>query len=162
MRNLVSGEYSVAVIKPLSEKAGKLVKDIYMEFKIRLLNSLPDTYFNLEPKVAAQLLNVNYWIRLEKLHLTPSQRERLLGYIQGSLAYEGVCDAVKELLMVHFLSFGKEKLSLKQKVEMTLIARCLQCRSWDRVASIIKVHPADLKSEMRVHIRNLLDHYGGK
>ncbi len=160
MRNIVSGEYSVVVIKPLSVKAEEFIRKIYMEFKIRFLNSLSDTYFNLEPDVAAQLLSVNRWDHLEKINLSPSQRERLLSYIQENLAYEGTCDAVKQLLLTHFLSSGKYRTSLAPKAEIELIARCLQCRSWDRVAKTVGVHSSDLKSEMRVHVRKLLEHYG--
>lgn len=159
MKNIVSGEYSVIVVKPMTSEAEDLTEKIHMEFKIRLLNSLSDTYFNLEPQVAAQLLSVQRWDRLEKMDLTPSQRERLLSYIRENLAYEGACDAVRELLLTHFLSSGKHRISLSPKAEVELIARCLQCRSWDRVAKTVGIHPADLKSEMRVHVRRLLEHY---
>jgi len=160
MKNIISGEYSVAVIKPLSPEAEEFAEKIYMEFKIRFLNSLPDTYFNLEPNVAMQLLNVNKWDHLEEINLTQSQRERLLSYIQENLAYEGTCDAVKQLLLTHFLSSGKHRIPLSSKAEIELIARCLQCRSWDRVAKTVGVHPTDLKSEMRVHVKKLMEHYG--
>ncbi len=159
MRNIISGEYSTAVIKPLNAKAEEEARKIYMEFKIRFLNSLSDTYFNLEPNVAMQLLNVHKWDHLEKINLTPSQRERLLSYVRENLAYEGACDSVKQLLLAHFLSSGKYRATLTSKAEIELIARCLQCRSWDRVAKTVGVRSVDLKSEMREHIKKLLEHY---
>lgn len=162
MRNVVSGEYSVVVIKPLSDKAERLLRDIYMEFKIRLLNSLPDTYFNLEPEVAVQLLSVKRWGYLEKPNLTPSQIERLTSYVKGGLAYEGACDAVKQVLMAHFLSSGELRLPIEQKAEIELVSRCLQCRSWDKTANVVGAHPANIKSEMRVHVKKLTEYYLGK
>ncbi|MEM3745241.1 MAG: GNAT family N-acetyltransferase, partial [Candidatus Bathyarchaeia archaeon] len=159
MRNIVSGEYSVAVIRPLSDKAESLAKEIYMEFKIRLLNSLQDTYFSLEPEVAVQLLNVNKWDHLEKPNLTRSQIDRLLSYVKGSLTYEGACDAIRQILASHFMSSGKPRLPLNPVDEVKLVARCLQCRSWDRVANIVKVSSVDLKYEMRKHVGALMEHY---
>ncbi|MEM2442237.1 MAG: GNAT family N-acetyltransferase, partial [Candidatus Bathyarchaeia archaeon] len=159
MRNVVSGEYSVAVVKPLSERAETLTREIYVEFKVRLLNSLPDTYFSLEPEVAVQLLSVNRWDSLEKPSLSQSQKERLLSYVKGSLSYEGACDAVKQILMAHFLSSGKPRLPLNLIDEIKLVARCLQCRSWDRVANIVKTNPVDLKYEVRAHVGALMKYY---
>lgn len=130
-----------------------------MEFKVRLLNSLPDTYFSLEPEVAVQLLSVNRWDHLEKPFLSQSQKERLLSYVKGSLSYEGACDAVKQILMAHLLSSGKPRPSLNSIDEIKLVARCLQCRSWDRVANIVKTSPVDLKYEVRAHVGALMKHY---
>lgn len=161
MRNIVSGEYSVIVVKPLNEKAESIIKELYTEFKLRLLNSLSDTYFNLEPEVAVQLLSVNIWDHLEKPVLTPSQIERLIGYARGSLAYEGACDAVRQLLIAHFLSSGKPRLQLDRKAEIELVSRCLQCRSWGRTANTVKIKSIDLKSELRLHVSKLIEHYLG-
>jgi len=159
MRNIISGEFSVVVVKPLNRKAESIVREVYREFKVRFLESLPDAYYNLDPYVAAQLLNVHRWDVLEAPRLTPSQRERLLRYVQGSLAYEGVCDAVRQVLLAHFLSSGKPKFKLEFKAEVELISRCLQCRSWDRTADIVKIHPADLKIDVRLNVGRLAAHY---
>lgn len=159
MRNIISGEYSVIVVKPLTVNAEEIIKNLYMEFKVRLLNSLPDTYFNLEPEVAVQLLNINRWSHLEKPNLTPSQKDRLKSYVQESLAYEGACDAVRQILLSHFMSSGELRIKLEQKTEVALIARCLQCRSWGRTAHIIGMRPAELKSNMRKYIKNIVEHY---
>ena len=159
MRNVISGEFSVIVVKPLSERAEKIVRAIHREFKLRLLESLPDTYYSLDPEVAAQLLSVERWTHLEKPELTPSQKERLTEYVRGSLAYEGACDVVKHILRAHFLSSGEARLKLEIRDEAKLIARCLQCRSWDKTAEILEVRPAGLKSEIRFHIGRLAEHY---
>ncbi|MEM1674208.1 MAG: GNAT family N-acetyltransferase [Candidatus Bathyarchaeia archaeon] len=159
MRNIVSGEYSVIMIKPLNERAESIIKKLYTEFKIRLLNSLPDTYFNLEPEVAVQLLSVDRWDNFEKPNLTPSQIERLVSYVKGSLAYEGACDAVRQLLIAHFLSSGKMRLQLDRKAEIELVSRCLQCRSWERTANTVKTRSIDLKFELRLHASKLMEYY---
>lgn len=159
MRNVISGEFSTIVVKPISEKAERMIKDIHREFKLRLLESLPDTYYNLDPVVAAQLLGVNRWSHMEKPELTSSQRERLAEYVHGSLAYEGACDVVKRVLKAHFLSSGEARLGLEIEDEAKLIARCLQCRSWDKTAEILETRPASLKSEIRFYVGRLAEHY---
>ena len=49
-RNPVSGEYSVFVVKPLSDAAENVVREIVGEFKKRLVDSLHDAYFDLSPR----------------------------------------------------------------------------------------------------------------
>ena len=92
MRNVASGEFSVIVLKPLNEKVEETSKEIHKEFKLRLLEALPDTYFNLEPRVAARLLKKQEWMIRADLTLSESQKGRLLQYASGNLAYEGACD----------------------------------------------------------------------
>ncbi|MEM2367725.1 MAG: hypothetical protein QXQ50_05770, partial [Candidatus Bathyarchaeia archaeon] len=159
MRNVASGEFSVIVIKPLSEKAQDLVREVHREFKIRLFEALPDTYFNLEPQVAARLLKKQEWTSREALTLSASQHGRLLQYCDGKLAYEGACDAVKQLLRVHFLGSGDARTDLEMDVEAKLIARCLQARSWGHVARAFKTQPANLKAEVRSHIAKMAAFY---
>jgi tRNA(Met) C34 N-acetyltransferase TmcA len=134
-----------------------MVEDIHREFKLRLLEALPDTYFNIEPQVAARLLKGQNWTSLEKFPLSSSQRGRLLQYSEGKLAYEGACDAVKQLLKTHFMSSGEARLGLD--VEAKLIARCLQARSWGHVAKAFKIQSASLKAEVRSHIARMTTHY---
>jgi len=160
MRNIVSGEYSVAVVKPLSDRATSTIRDLYMEFKMRLLNALPDTYFSLEPDVAAQLLSIDRWDHLERPSLTPSQRDRLISYVKESLAYEGACDAIRQILLAHFMSSGRPRASMEPRAEVALIARCLQCRSWDRTANSVGMKSAELKTSMRSYVGRLMEHYG--
>jgi tRNA(Met) cytidine acetyltransferase len=159
MRNVASGEFSVIVVKPLNDDVQAMVEDIHREFKLRLLEALPDTYFNIEPQVAARLLKGQNWTSLEKFPLSSSQRGRLLQYSEGKLAYEGACDAVKQLLKTHFMSSGEARLGLDVDVEAKLIARCLQARSWGHVAKAFKIQSASLKAEVRSHIARMTTHY---
>lgn len=159
MRNVASGEFSVIVVKPLNEKVQNIVRDIHREFKLRLFEALPDTYFNLEPQVAARLLKKQGWTNREALMLSASQHGRLIQYSDGKLAYEGACDAVKQLLKVHFLSSGEARMDLEVDAEAKLIARCLQARSWGHVTRAFKTQSANLKAEVRSHIKKMATFY---
>ncbi|MBC7131277.1 tRNA(Met) cytidine acetyltransferase, partial [Candidatus Bathyarchaeota archaeon] len=160
MRNVVSGEFSVIVVKPITNEAQSLIKEIHKEFKLRLIEALPDTYFSLEPSVAAQLLRKQTWNYAVQLSLTPSQKGRLMQYVRGTLAYEGACDAVKQLLKCHFMNSGANRMDLDIEVEAKLIARCLQARSWRQVTQVFKGKSQGLKSELRSYVAKLVDFYG--
>jgi tRNA(Met) cytidine acetyltransferase len=159
MRNVASGEFSVIVVKPLNEQVGNAVREIHREFKLRLLEALPDTYFNLEPKVAARLLKKQIWTSMETLNLSQSQRGRLLQYADGNLAYEGACDAVKQLLKHHFMCSGEARMDLNVDLEAKLIARCLQARSWGHVTKAFKTQSSSLKAEVRANIAKMVKFY---
>ncbi|MBS7647964.1 tRNA(Met) cytidine acetyltransferase [Candidatus Bathyarchaeota archaeon] len=159
MRNVASGEFSIIVVKPLNINVQNIVKEIHREFKLRLLDALPDTYFNLDPQVAARLLKGQNWASREPFQLSKSQLGRLLQYSEGNLAYEGACDAVKHLLKVHFMSSGEARLNLEVDVEAKLVARCLQARSWGHVTRAFKTTSANLKAEVRSYIAKMIAFY---
>lgn len=159
MRNMVSGEFSVIVVKAISEEAERLLREIHKEFKLRLIEALPDTYFSLEPAVAVRLLRKQPWDYRDKLILTPSQMGRLLQYAQGSLAYEGACDAVKKLLKFHFMNSGASRMDLDMEAEAKLVTRGLQARSWRHTAQIFKNKPQSLKSEFRSYVARMVEYY---
>ncbi len=159
MRNIVSGEFSVVLVKPLSERAEGLIGEIYREFKMRFLDALPDVYYNLDPYVAVGLLSIKNIDFQAESKLTPSQRGRLIEYVQGSVSYEGACDSVKRILSAHFLSSGRYRLDLEVRHEVELLCRCLQCRSWDRTAEIVGARSSEVKSDLRALVRRLVDHY---
>lgn len=149
-RNPVSGEYSVLVAKPLSGKAENLMIEVVKEFKKRLLNSLHDVYFPLNPSVARYLLKTP--LGSGKLKLSQSQKSRLIGFIGGDYIYELASDAIYELARYYFW-LGKDCLTPLE--DSVLIAKVLQGKGWDMVRSRfgLKVDPYELFREL---IRNLL------
>ncbi len=149
-RNPVTGEYSVLVVKPLSGKARNLLGEVVKEFKRRLLNSLHDVYFPLNPLVARHLLKTP--IGSGKLKLSQSQRSRLLGFVRGTYIYELASDAIYEVAKYYFW-LGKDCLTPLE--DSVLIAKVLQGKGWEMVKSRfgLKVDPYELFREL---IRNLL------
>ncbi|RLF09604.1 MAG: tRNA(Met) cytidine acetyltransferase, partial [Thermoprotei archaeon] len=147
-RNMVSGEFSVVVVKPLSSKARKLVDKVNREFKARLMDALADPYFNLEASVARLLLaNLVGRRRREPFRLMKTQWSRLTLYALGTLTYEASSDAIKELLRVHFLSTGSARMPLPASSENLLVAKCLQGKPWSKAAAAAGIDPSKVKSE---------------
>lgn len=158
-RNPASGEYSVLVVKPLSRGASKLIESISKEFKVRFIESLYDTYFDLEVEVARLLLTSPYGAKDVKLNLTKSQHARLKAYVNGILTYEAANDAIKQLVKAHFALKGDKKVKLDEKDEELLLAKCLQGRGWSDAARAVGLPPSRIKSAVRGVVARLWEGY---
>ncbi|MCS7103749.1 MAG: GNAT family N-acetyltransferase, partial [Candidatus Korarchaeum sp.] len=129
-RNPVTGEYSVLVMKPLSSEARRLSEEVLKEFKRRLLASLHDVYFSLNPSVARLLLKGR--IEGSKAKLSNSQRSRLNNYLKGTYVYELASDSIYEIVRSYFWQ-GLECLTPRE--ESILIAKVLQGKPWETIKS---------------------------
>ncbi|MEM3447084.1 MAG: GNAT family N-acetyltransferase [Candidatus Korarchaeum sp.] len=152
-RNPVTGEYSVLVMKPLSSEASKLSEEILREFKRRLLSSLHDVYFSLNPSVARLLLKG----RLEggKVKLSNSQRSRLGGYLRGTYVYELASDSIYEVVRGYFWQ-GLDCLTPRE--ESMLIAKVLQGKPWETIRSRFGIkEPYEVMREIVFNLVRCLD-----
>jgi len=160
-RNMVSGEYTVIVVKPLSKRAKKLVYSINRDFKLKLIETLPDTYFTLEPRIAVLLLSSGPEDRREPPVVTKAQLSRLESYVKGVITYEGASDAVKALLRSHFLSSGNARMVMPMELEAALVAKNLQGKSWRAASNLSGVSSDSIKREIREAVKRLISHYIG-
>ncbi|ABM80801.1 tRNA(Met) cytidine acetyltransferase TmcA [Hyperthermus butylicus] len=163
-RNPVSGEYTILVIKPITETMTRLVDIANREFKRKLLESLHDPYRDLEPEVAMLILKTgnpifdNYYPAL-----TPIQVDRLWIYAYGPMTYEAVADVLHELIRAYWIMYPKTKgLSLSKKEEYIAISKVLQGRSWDSVAEGLHTRPHSVMVALKELARKILKHYYGK
>lgn len=149
-RNPVTGEYSVLVLKPLSREAVKATEEVLKEFKRRLLLSLHDVYFSLNPMVARLLLAG----KLEggKAKLSNSQRSRLMGFVRGTYVYELASDSICEVVRCYFWRGGG---CLTPREEALLIAKVLQGKPWETIRSRFGIK-GDPYETMREVVSNLL------
>ncbi len=156
-RNSVTGEYSVLLVKPLSEKAARLLDEVLKEFKRRLLNSLHDVYFSLNPLVASYLLKSP--VRSGKLRLSQSQRSRLQGFIKGEYIYELASDAIYEIVK-HYFWLGEDCLTPLE--DSLLVGKVLQGKGWDIIRSRFKLKddPYDLLRGILKNLISCLDGLG--
>ena len=157
-RNPVSGEYSVFVVKPLSDAAENVVREIVGEFKKRLIDSLHDVYFDLSPRVARLLLKSQWGSARPKLRY--SQKLRLKGYLEGYNTYEMASDAIWEIARTYFLSPPPDS-PLSVDEEAALLAKALQGRGWGMLAGLLKVKKvSEVLDMMRDVVRKLVVLYG--
>ena len=153
-RNPVSGEYSCIVIKPFNEKTSELIEVMKEEFRLRFLNSLADTYRDMEPEIA-QLMLKEPLKRNFEFKLTKAQQERLKMYLRGPVDYEACDDVIREVVKAYFMSSKPKQLTDLQ--ERILVAKVLQGKKWEDVAKELNVGPKFCVIEVREIMRKLLE-----
>ena len=163
-RNPVSGEYTLLVLNPIKEPVKTLVDIVNREFKRKVLESLSDPYRGLETGVALLIMkhgspvDESYYPRL-----TPIQVDRLWIYAYGPMTYEAVADAIKEVVKSYWLTYPKTKgLSLTRREEYISIARVLQGKTWEQVASELKTRPHAVMVALKEIARKTLQQYYGR
>lgn len=153
--NPTSGEYSVLVVKPLSEKALTIITKVNTDFRLRMIEMLHDVYFELNPRLVYML--VSQGLESINITLTKPQTIRLKGFIEGRLTYEVSADAIRAFLKRFLLDKSPNKPSLDINDSALLIAKILQGKSWERVKNETKIDKP--KDFLRTIIRKLASHY---
>jgi len=148
-RNPVSGEYTILVIQPISDKAGKLVEMARGEFKSKILNSITVNYREMEPEIALLLLDSKPYIYSEKPVdlFTPVAIDRLWTYCQGPMTFEAAADIMFKLARLHWLIDPEVRPKLSRLQEVILVAKALQALTWDEVSEITRVPVKELQRE---------------
>ena len=162
-RNPVSGEYSVLLVKPISEKAKELIEYANKEFRIRLLNSLHGPYHDLEPDVATLLLtdwNIGIDDNYEPM-LTQAQLNRLIAYAWGPMTYENAVDAIYEVVRTYFYRSSKRRPVIPRKYEIMVIAKVLQARPWKEAANVCNMRKVTLMLGLRELTKILIQYFYG-
>ncbi|WP_457620477.1 tRNA(Met) cytidine acetyltransferase TmcA [Methanopyrus sp.] len=156
-RNPVSGEYSVAVIRPISEEAEEIINRANFEFRIKLADWLGETHRDLEPEVARLLFEPMSSLRYRPV-LTEGQLRRLKKYADMIHTYEIAADAVRELAKAYFLDTG-DRPELSEEEELLLITKCLQRWKWSDVADFLGEEVPDLMRSLRDLVGLLYEEY---
>jgi tRNA(Met) cytidine acetyltransferase len=139
-RNPVSGEYTVLVLKPANEKTAKLIEIAQLEFKMKILNSLPINYRELEPEVALLLLDNQPYIYNDKpLNVFSTiALDRLWTYCKGPMTFEAAADLMYGISRVHWLTKKESRPNLDKIQELLLITKALQGLTWDEASELLK------------------------
>ena len=154
-RNPVSGEYTILVMKPISDIAKTLTRIGVIEFKKKLLTSLYDTYKDLELEVAYQMLHMEPPIKDEKPKLNPIELDRLWIYSYGPMTYEAANDLAYKLATAYYLQAPRQEPKLPKEHEYILLAKVLQAKSWEEAAGEIGMPRHKVMLGLREALRNL-------
>ncbi len=157
-RNPVSGEYTVIVIKPLSERARKFIDIIAWEFKKKFLRSLVQPYFDLEVETALQILEA-LPSREKELRLGVLERTRFLSYAWSDMTLENCIDVVYRLTEHYFLA--DEKPELDDVLKKILVAKILQAKTWRLTCAELGVEPPMVMQGVKEAARALSSFYLG-
>ncbi|MEM1916766.1 MAG: tRNA(Met) cytidine acetyltransferase TmcA [Ignisphaera sp.] len=165
-RNPVSAEYTVLVIKPLTDTWNKIVELLNKEFKMKLIDSLYDTYRDLEIEVAHILLDTDYCCKkdgeecIKTNDFTAIQIDRLLSYVNGYMTYESCNDVIVRLVKHYWLS-PKSCRELDKFEEMVTIAKVLQGLPWEIVADILHNKKSKIIETVRETVAKLTEMFIG-
>ncbi|MEM0259774.1 MAG: GNAT family N-acetyltransferase [Sulfolobales archaeon] len=159
-RNPVSGEYSVLVLRSISRDLDENLRDYRRRFRNRLLESLYDVYRDMEAEIALLLIRP---LECEDLHedkdlmlkLDPVDRDRIELYIKRLMTYEVVSDLITRIVRVYWRN-PCPKTRLRKDFEKLTIAKVLQGRSWDSVASELNMSKGHAIQIMRDIIEEIL------
>ncbi len=162
-RNPVSGEYTIIVIKPISEEAVKLVEIARRVFREKILKSLRDTYRDLETDVALLILRS---LGGEEERGPPVEDpiniDRLWIYAYGPMTYEALSDVMYDVALHYWMHRGKSKLTLTKDEEWVLIARVLQGRDWEEVATELGGRDKYVMLTLKDVAKKVLSEYYGR
>jgi tRNA(Met) cytidine acetyltransferase len=157
-RNPVSGEYTCIVVKPLSDSVKSLIEAVGERFRHRVLESMYDTYRDLEPEVARLLLkplSCGLRVHVTSYGLDKVDLERILLYVRGIMTYEVCNDAVKELIMGYWRD-GCLDAGLEKKEELLTIVKVLQGSPWNQVEKILRMGEKVAIDAMRGIVKKVL------
>jgi tRNA(Met) cytidine acetyltransferase len=162
-RNPVSGEYTTLVLKPISSEAKKIVEIAVKEFKLKLINSLYDTYKDLETEVAIMLLNQEprKVLDIKRPYFDKIQIDRLWVYCWGPMTYEAATDIINILARTYWLQDPQLRPKLTKEEEWILVSKVLQGKSWESVADELGWYPYRVMAKLKDAIRKMARHYFG-
>ena len=153
--NRVSGENSLIMIKPLSKKFEKELEKVREQFTKRfmmwLIEPLRDFNSNLS------LMIIDSYEGSDKFKMDEQDIKRLFAYIWDGLTYKTVKDCLFKLTYNFFLAGKKNILNRREK--LLLLTKNLQCKSWERVASITKCN--ECEKELKEAVKKIIMHYYG-
>jgi tRNA(Met) cytidine acetyltransferase len=160
-RNPVSAEYTTLVIKPLTDLWRDIVRILNREFRIKIIESIHDTYRDLEADVAQMLLSSYEESDINQCtapSLTPIQLERIISYIEGYMTYES-CSDVITILVKHYWRNREKCKILNRDEEILTILKTLQGHSCDAISYILKTRKIKLLDDMKKIVLKLVNRY---
>jgi len=157
-RNPVSGEYTCIVVKSLSDNIKVLVEAVSERFRYRILESMYDTYRDLEPEVARFLLkppNCSSRAHIASYEIDKVDLERILLYVKGIMTYEVCNDAIKDLITAYWRD-GCLNAGLDKREEMLTIVKTLQGNPWPQVEKTLRISEKTAIDMMRGIVKKIL------
>lgn len=137
-RNPVSGEYTLIVFRPISKGARAVARLGREYFLKKLVKSMRDVYSDLETDAALLMIrSLGALDSRDELSLDAVSVDRLWIYSYGPMTYEALSDVMYDLALHYFLHHGRTRVRLDERKETILLAKVLQGRSWESVASLL-------------------------
>lgn len=153
-----TGEYSIILIKSLSNKSEKIIRLLRQEFKFKIFEWFRTIFYNLPPKLAFSVLESTQQIEKPIIFnnsVTKIQKERLNAYFKGFLDYSNTSDVIIQILKYYFLNFEKDAIDLSKKQKDLIMMKCLQSRTWQQTLDHLNLKYEVANGLLRKAIRKI-------
>ncbi|MUN28890.1 tRNA(Met) cytidine acetyltransferase TmcA [Sulfuracidifex metallicus] len=157
-RNEKLGDFPVVVVKPISEKAKKIVSIAATVLKEKLLNTLHDVYFNMNPEIARLLINGTG--AHKEIDINPIYLDKVLAFVKGTSPYESSADGIHMLVLKYFWD-SKRKWSIMPDEEEFLIAKVIQGKPWGNVSAVLSSSRSQVTEGIYTSVAEMLNRYYG-
>ncbi|BCU69389.1 tRNA(Met) cytidine acetyltransferase TmcA [Stygiolobus caldivivus] len=157
-RNEKLGDFPVVVIYPLSEIAKEAVEVASYILKDKVLNTIHDVYFSMDPEVARIIIygtRAHKEIKINKIYL-----DKAVAFVQGVSPYESSADGIHMLTLKYFWD-SKRDWSLTPEEETLLIAKVLQGRPWRFTSASLRSNRTQVNEMLYEIVAQLLIKYYG-
>jgi len=161
-RNPVSGEYTIIVMKGLTEIAKRIVSEGEEYLRRKLVKGLRDVYRDLEADVSLEILRSIKRLEAEIPRLSPVDIDRFWIYVYGPMTYEAVSDIMWDIAVFYFESDMGRLIKLKEKEETILLLKALQGREWEEISKQLSEREIDAMMHLKDASRELLKAYFGR
>ena len=131
-RNASSGEHSVVVFKPISEKGKELFNIARERFFRQFPHQLADSLQDLEPDLAAFLLKTDQNVRAD---LDEMDWEDIKAFVQNERIYEACLAPIRDLMLAVLMDKDNAD-QIKKSQKDLLIRKVLQNHSWQETARL--------------------------
>ncbi|ABM80990.1 GNAT family N-acetyltransferase [Hyperthermus butylicus] len=148
--NKVTGEHNIAVVKPIANKAAKILGGVAAAARKRMLLASHSLYRGLPAEILVEIFSHQVPAQQPLSDIDEWQRYRLSLFLCGSLEAESVLDVLWLLLVNDILARGRLDLE-DPKAELVAVMRILQGKTLADITAAIRVD----SSEVRKHLRSL-------
>ena len=121
LKNRVTGEYSLVVVKPVSDKARAFVSRANEQFVNKFIKIIGESSVDLSSEVIREILKSVKFSR--KIKMGDTERKRIELFTEGKHSYLLDVDLIQRLVEYYFLT-GQNYLD--EEDEISLISRVLQ------------------------------------
>ncbi|MEE9342605.1 MAG: GNAT family N-acetyltransferase [Gammaproteobacteria bacterium] len=154
-RGSASGEHSVAMILPFTDRSRKMFDRVSRHFSKQFTFELTDAYKNLDPVLVREMLVQN---TLHHQDLSVQERFDLQGFCQGNRLYEA-CSASLASVGFAALSVPGDCDVLTDEEALLVVTKVMQQRSWQEVAGITGLTGRNqIVKKMRLIFQKLLSY----
>ncbi len=155
-KNEKLGDYPVVVMKPISDVAKKITEISAYILKEKLLNTLHDVYFNINPEVARLLLT---GAKASKtVNINDILIDKVVSFLQGISPYESSADGIHMLAIKYFWDSNRDW-SLSRDEELVLIAKVIQGKPWNYVSSLLESNRSHIYELIYDSVSKLMKKY---